>query len=117
MGNIIHFEVTTPDVAGTAEFFASSFGWDLTASPFLPGYLLAATGPGAGIDGAIMSRDHQSQPVIAWLEVADIASSLKAVIRNGGSVVNEVQELPGEGLVAYVTDPTGTLWGVKQPSR
>lgn len=115
MGRIIHVELTNADPDGSAAFFAAAFGWRTTPSPLLPGYLVASTGPGPGIDGAIMSSDHRQQPVIAWLQTDDIAGSLSAVAAAGGSLTSELHDLPGEGKVAYFTDPSGVLHGLKQP--
>ena len=46
------------------------------------GYLLAHTGEGEGIDGAIMSSRYQTQPTIAWFDVDDIETSLDTAREN-----------------------------------
>jgi len=114
MGRITHFEITSDSPDAANQFYADAFGWNSEASPFLSGYHLTRTGQGAGIDGAVMSRDYQQQPVILWLEVSDIATSIAAVKAAGGSQAGDINEIPGRGLVAYVADPAGTLFGLKQ---
>jgi uncharacterized protein len=117
MGTVIHFEITAADPDRTAGFYAEAFGWETEASPFASGYLLAGTGDGDGIDGAIMSRNHQTQPAILWIEVDDIDASVAAVTAAGGATHGEINEIPGEGRVGYVRDPDGMLLGLRQPTQ
>ena len=116
MGRITHVEITADEPAQAIRFYRDAFGWSSEESPFLPGYHLVRTGAGAGIDGAVMSRTYQPQPVILWLEVDDIDASLAASAAAGGRQVGEINEIPGEGLVCYLADPTGMLLGLKQPT-
>jgi predicted enzyme related to lactoylglutathione lyase len=115
MGRIIHVELTTDDLHASSDFFAHAFGWQLAPSTFVENYLTADTGSGGGIDGAVMTAEHQKQPVIVWIEVEDIHQTIRDVQKAGGRVEGEVHELHGEGLVTYISDPTGLLFGVKQP--
>ncbi len=114
VGRIIHVELTAADLEKTAAFYAEAFGWKAEPSPFIGGYLVAETGAGDGIDGAIMSREYQQQPAIAWLQVDDLEATLDAVRTAGGAVAGEVQDLPGVGRLAYVRDPEGTLIGLRE---
>ncbi|WP_309065236.1 VOC family protein [Microbacterium sp.] len=115
MGRIIYFETTSESVDTTAQFYAEAFGWRSRSSPHLPGYRLLDTGAGTGIDGAVMSREHSAQPVIVWLEVDDLRAVVADVEAAGGARRGEINEIPGEGLVCYVTDPAGVVFGLKQP--
>lgn len=114
MGRIIHVELTAADPEKSAAFYAAAFGWAVQPSPHVGGYLVAATGDGDGIDGAIMSREYQQQPAIAWIQVDDLDATLAAVVEAGGSAAGAVQELPGVGRLAYVRDPDGTLVGLRE---
>lgn len=115
MGRIIHVELTTDDLHGASDFFSHAFGWQLTPSEFVEDYLTADTGAGGGIDGALMTARQQKQPVIVWIEVQDIHETIRDVVKAGGIADGEVHDLPGEGLVTYITDPDGLVFGVKQP--
>jgi predicted enzyme related to lactoylglutathione lyase len=114
MGRIIHVELVAADHDRAAEFYRRAFGWQTTAAPAPDGYLLAETGPGQGIDGAIMSSRYQSQPTIAWLEVDDLEATLASVREAGGRRVGDIQELPGVGRLCYVRDTEGVLIGLRQ---
>ena len=115
MGRIIHVELTAAGLDGAAEFYAKAFGWQVTPSPFADGYLVAETGAGDGIDGAIMKREYQQQPTIVWIQVDDLEATRVAVVAAGGAADQEPQEIPGVGRVAYVRDPDGVVLGLRQP--
>jgi predicted enzyme related to lactoylglutathione lyase len=114
VGRIIHVELTAADLDRTATFYAEAFGWHITPSPFVDGYLVAETGTGDGIDGAIMKRDYQTQPAIIWLQVDDLDSVCTAVVKAGGTISGSIQEIAGVGRVTYVNDPEGTLLGLRE---
>lgn len=114
MGRIIHVEIVADDHDRAAEFYRTVFGWQVTAAPVPDGYLLAETGPGDGIDGAIMSNRYQSQPTIAWIEVDNLETTLDAARGAGGTPVGEIQELPGVGRLSYLRDTEGVLVGLRQ---
>ncbi len=114
MGRIVHVEFVAADHERAGAFYAEAFGWRIEAAPMPEAYLLAATGPGEGIDGAIMSDRYQQQPTIAWIAVDDLDATLSAVRAAGGSVAGAVQDLPGVGRVCYVRDPEGVLIGLRQ---
>src|SRR5215207_10333344 len=105
VGRIIHVELTAADLRRAAAFYTDAFGWQPEPSPFIEGYLVAETGEGAGIDGAIMSREYQQQSTIAWIQVDDLDATLEAVEKAGGIRAGDVQELLGVGRLAYVRDP------------
>lgn len=114
MGRIIHVELTAVDVKRASDFYAAAFGWEAEKSPHAADYLLARTGAGDGIDGAIMSREYKEQPVIVWLQVDDLDRTLSQVRQAGGTIDSEAHEITGEGRVAYVRDPDGTCLGLRQ---
>ncbi|WP_166678671.1 VOC family protein [Kribbella voronezhensis] len=116
MGRIIHVELTAAGLDAAAEFYTKAFGWQLTPSGFVDGYLVAETGAGDGIDAAIMKREYQQQPAIVWLEVDDLDATCAAVVAAGGTADHEAQEIPGVGRLSYVRDPEGVVLGIRQPA-
>ena len=116
MGTIIHIELTSTAPEKTADFYARAFGWESTASPHVPDYLLTRIGDGPGIDAAVMSSRYQAQNTILWIDVPDIDAAIAAVEAAGGSSAGDVLDLPGEGRVGYVEDPDGVVLGLKQSS-
>jgi uncharacterized protein len=114
MGRIVHVEIVAEDHDRAAAFYSKVFDWQVTPAPVPEGYLLARTGPGEGIDGAIMSSRYQTQPTIAWIEVDNIEATLEAARAAGGTPVGELQELPGVGRLSYVRDTEGVLIGLRE---
>lgn len=116
MGRIIHVEIVAEDHDRAAKFYREVFAWEVMPAPVPDGYLLAATGPGEGIDGAIMSSRYQSQPTIAWIEVNNLEATLNAARAAGGTPIGEIQDLPGVGRLSYIRDTEGVLVGLRQRS-
>lgn len=116
MGRVVHFEITADDVARAAKFY-EVFGWKITNSG-MPGmdYWLADTGPEGdmGINGAIMPRKYQPQPVIHWVSVDDLDEMIKKVEAAGGKIVGEKQTVPTVGDTIYATDTEGNTFGMIQ---
>ena len=115
MGNVVHFELTSGDLARKSAFLEGAFGWSATSSPFIDDYLLLDTGSGEGIDGAVMSSAYRAQSVIIWTIVPDIEKTLVDVVAAGGAQAGETATIPGRGQLCYVTDPEGVLFGIRQP--
>ncbi|MER7249788.1 VOC family protein [Kribbella sp. NPDC000426] len=116
MGRIVHVEIVAEDHNRAGEFYREVFGWQVTPAPVPDGYLLAETGPGEGIDAAIMSSRYQSQPAIPWIEVDNLEATLEAARAAGGTPVGTIQELADVGRLTYLHDTEGVLIGLRQRS-
>jgi hypothetical protein len=116
MARVVHFEITADDVERACKFYGI-FGWEITASG-MPGadYWLAHTGEdGMGINGAIMPRAYNPQPVINWVGVGDLDDMISKVKAAGGEIVGERQTVPGIGDTIYARDTEGNTFGMIQP--
>lgn len=113
MPDIVHFEITSPDVEASAAFYADIFGWRIQPSPWVPDYVLL-DGEGT-TTGAVMADRYKSQAVILWHSVADLDATLKAILAAGGAQAGEINTIPGQGRVVYANDPKGVIFGLKQP--
>jgi predicted enzyme related to lactoylglutathione lyase len=116
MGRVVHFEITAEDVARAVKFY-EVFGWKITDSG-MPGtdYWLADTGPEGdmGINGAIMPRKLNPQPVIHWVSVDNLDEMITKVEAAGGKIVGEKQTVPGIGDTIYASDTEGNTFGMIQ---
>jgi predicted enzyme related to lactoylglutathione lyase len=84
----------------------------------MPGvdYWLAHTGEGGmGINGAIMPRAYNPQPVINWVGVGDLDDMVDKVRAAGGEIVGEKLTVPGIGDTIYAKDTEGNTFGIIQP--
>lgn len=112
MGKLVHFEITSADSAGLADFYASTFNFETQASPFSPGYHLLQSSDGTS--GAVMDRAYKDQSVILWFEVGSLDEQVRKVVASGGATAGERHTIPGQGHVQYVSDHEGNLVGLKQ---
>jgi predicted enzyme related to lactoylglutathione lyase len=115
MGRVVHFELFGDEPGKLADFYRTVFGWQIESwnGPFE--YYLTSTGPrdAAGIDGAIAPFGSAGdQRTVVTVDVDDIDAALGRAVAAGARVVTEKQEIPGVGQQAYLTDPSGTVFGV-----
>ena len=112
MARLVHFEITGKDPGKLAQFYTQALDVRSEPSPFIEGYHMLV---GAEPLGAIMDRSYKDQVAIVWFEVEDIDAAIARVVAGGGAVAGDKNTIPGEGLVQYVADPEGTIFGLKQP--
>jgi len=116
MARVVHFEITADDVSRARRFY-EIFDWTISDSG-MPGaeYWLVNTGDEViGINGAIMPRAYNAQPVIHWVGVDDLDAMIDKVKASGGKIVGEKQTVPGVGDTIYASDTEGNTFGMIQP--
>lgn len=114
MGRVVHFEITADDVERAHKFY-KIFDWKVEDAG-MPGsgYWLAKTGDGMGIDGAIMPRSNESQPVINTIAVDNLDKMVEKVKAAGGKVEGDKMPIPGVGDFVYAVDTEGNKFGMLQ---
>lgn len=113
MGKLVYFEITGTDSAELAQFYSQNFGFEAEASPYMPNYHLLRSKN--SISGAVMDRTYKDQKVILWFQVDNLEERVQAIVAAGGALAGEKNTIPGQGHVQYVSDPQGTIIGLKQP--
>ena len=111
MGNrVVHFEMTGPDGAALARFYAELFGWHTQEIPEA-GYFLVDTHGGGGINGGIGSLPDADPYATFYVEATDPQPVLDRAEELGAKVVMPVTETP---FVRYgrFADPDGLQIGV-----
>jgi hypothetical protein len=85
-------------------------------------YWVVQTGEGPGIDGGILRRQGDAPATgaavnayVCTIGVEALDETLTSIIVNGGVVVVAKHEIPHIGLLAYVKDLDGNIFGVLQP--
>jgi uncharacterized protein len=104
---VVHFEIGGPDDGQLAEFYASLFGWSMTA---VPGYTVVDTRGGTGINGGIVADPDPR--VTFYIETDDLQSALDKINLVGGKTVLPITELPGMAVFARFADPDGLVGGL-----
>jgi predicted enzyme related to lactoylglutathione lyase len=118
MNPIVHFELHSPNLEKSLEFFKSVMGWELTNWGGGPKeYWLAKTHEQGtpGVNGGMMrSRDADSRTVNT-IQVSSIDEYITKINAAGGQIVVPKMPIPGVGYLAYAKDPAGVLFGIMHP--
>ena len=97
------------DVEKAKAFFTKFLDTEpYVASPYYVGYKIGNLEVG-------LDPNSKVGP-IAYTDVDDIKSSLQAMIKVGGEVVQDVREVGGGLLIAQVKDVDGNVVGLRQQS-
>lgn len=104
---ICSLEIHAGDLDVAAEFFGARFGWGTLAT--MPQYLMFD--PGAGIGGVFQAHTPANRG-LAYIQVADVASTLDAIDAAGGKRLGAAMPVPGMATFGYFTDPSGTAMGL-----
>lgn len=110
---ISHFSIQADDVERARRFYETTFGWVFV--PWGPPnfYKVDDDGP---VLGALQQRrdlvDAPTQGFECTIPVDDLATTLQAAVRAGGSIVMEPTVIEGVGELAFVRDTEGHVVGV-----
>jgi hypothetical protein len=118
---IVHFEIVSPQAPALRHFYHEVFGWtfaDATPSDTLPSYALATLDerpPGLQVNCGIgEAPPGYGGHLTVYVGVDDVAATLAAVERAGGTTMMPPDEVPGMGgmTIALFTDPAGNVVGL-----
>lgn len=112
---VMHFEIPSDDTSNLRHFFNSVFGWTFTESGNHD-YWLAHSGDDhePGINGAIMKKVGEGQPVINTIEVENLDSIAESIISEGGKIMKPKFAVPGVGWLLFFADPDNNIHGAMQ---
>ena len=110
-GKICYLEIPTTDVARSARFYESVFGWTIRTR----GDGATAFDDGVEVSGAFVRGRPPAQEagLLVYVMVADAEATLRKVRDNGGEIVEPVHPGAPE-VVARFRDPAGNLMGIYQ---
>ena len=121
MSRVIHFEIAADDIARAVKFYTEVLGWEITDAHMPEGeYWLVKTGEAGtpGIDGAIMPRSYSpKQPIRNTVSVGNIEEAMKKVKAAGGTIDDEVGDIPGVGKYVNARDTEGNQFGLLEPAQ
>ena len=111
---VVHFEIPANQPEALTQFYAGLFGWKFAKAP-IPGpeYWLCDTGSGApGINGAVMQRQNECQPVLNYVDVESVDAMLASATALGAKVALPKMPIPGVGAIGVIIDPQGNMCGL-----
>jgi predicted enzyme related to lactoylglutathione lyase len=112
-------DLSTSDAAAAREFYTRLFGWEIEVQPDpqYGGYGMARLGGG---DVAGIGPKQAPEVPTAWnlyIGTADANAASSAAQGAGGAVVMAPFDVPGQGRMAVLQDPSGAFVSVWQPAR
>lgn len=112
----MHFELTAGDPARLATFYGQVFGWQFQKWDGPMEYWLIRTGQDGepGINGGLGPRQEGASGTVNTIGVPSVDDAIAAITSAGGSVAVPKMPIPGMGVLAYCTDPEGTMFGVME---
>ena len=111
-GKICYIEIPATDIARSAEFYASCFGWKIRQR----GDGATAFDDGVGqVSGTwVLGRPPATSPgLMVYIMVDSVADAIEKVKSNGGEIVQPIGGDPGE-MTARFRDPGGNVIGLYQ---
>ena len=104
---------SAPDVDAAQAFYGPLFGWSFTPD----GTYTLITAPGAsGPSGGIFNTGGNIPPYAVFVvRVADVAATASRAEELGGKVVVAPMTLEDGMVVAYLTDPNGSMFALFSP--
>jgi predicted enzyme related to lactoylglutathione lyase len=121
---VVHFEIVSKDPQTLNAFYREAFGWNVAAQP-VPGanevpdyYMVMPDGdmpPKAGINGGFGgATDEYGGHVTFYIAVEDVAATLDAVEKLGGSRMMGPSQVPNGPIIGLFKDPQGHTIGLAQ---
>jgi predicted enzyme related to lactoylglutathione lyase len=123
MSRAVHFEIHASDPEQAAAFYRAVLGWTIERWGDQD-YWMIKTGPDdePGLNGGMLPRrgpaPEPGAPVNGFAithGVADVDATLKTALDNGATIALDKERMEGIGILAYVLDPDGNLFGILQP--
>lgn len=112
-------EIRTRDVAETADFYESLFGWKIIAKETAEGFdvwIFDTAGEprlqNLRRGGIWLRPEGEPLGVVVYIVVEDIEAILKKVTELGGKVITPKIPQGPAFFRAYFTDPSGNLFGL-----
>jgi hypothetical protein len=111
-GKICYIEIPSSDIARSAEFYRSAFGWTVRTRG--DGSVAFDDGVGQVSGTWVLGRPPASQPgLMMYIMVDSVAETIKKVIAAGGEIVQPIG-VDAPEITARFRDPGGNVIGLYQ---
>lgn len=111
-------DVSTPDPAGSRDFYTGLFGWSYRVDPDpRTGHYTHALLDDRPVAGLAGTAAQPQQPVVwtLYLASAGVAHTAATIEQHGGRVLYGPAQVTGQGHMLIAADPTGCPCGFWQP--
>ncbi len=111
-GKICFIQIPATDVARSADFYSSIFGWKIRERA--DGRIAFDDGAGEVSGEWVLDRPPAAQPgLLVYIMVDSVATTLEAIVAKGGEIVLPVGADAPE-ITARFRDPAGNVMGIYQ---
>lgn len=127
MDPVIHFEMPAEDQKRMMAFYSKIFGWETKQlGPEMGSFVIANTTesenstpkkPGTINGGFYKKTGDISQTTTVTIQVSDIRAYREKIVKAGGKISGEIQDMPGLGLFLSFFDTEGNRVNLMQPAR
>jgi predicted enzyme related to lactoylglutathione lyase len=109
---VTQWQIITREPEKHAAFYAEVFSWKINSDNPL-GYRMADPESARGIPGGFWPAPPEAAAFVQlFVEVGNIAETIKKVTVSGGTVLIPPQTLPNGEQMAILRDPMGVTFGV-----
>ena len=110
---VVHWEFWSENPKEVGDFYAQVFEWNTRHIPEMQ-YTLVETGGEGGINGGIMTPKKGPWPgkLALYIDVEELGKYRDRIVKAGGKVIVEEQEVPGVGSFSLFEDPDGRVMGM-----
>lgn len=123
-GNLVWYELMSPDPAGSKAFYDAVVGWDIDARSAMPGgqdYRMIKRSDGGNAGGVLALTPemtaHGARPIwLMYVGVDDVDKTVSAFEQRGGKLLMPATDIPNVGRIAMVADPQGAPLYVMKPT-
>lgn len=108
-------DLSSPALPKAVDFYGAVLGWTLVdkGAEFGHYHIAEVDGRAAAGVGPIMTEGQPSAWTV-YLSTDDADATAKMITENGGRLLFEPMDVPGQGRMAIATDPTGGVFGIWQ---
>ena len=111
-GKVCYIEIPATDIARSAEFYKTVFGWHIRQRG--DGHTAFDDAVGEVSGTWVLGRPPASQPgLLVYVMVDSVAATLDAIVSNGGEIVQPIGADAPE-ITARFRDPAGNVIGLYQ---
>lgn len=103
-------------------FYENVFGWTFEKFGDVDYWVINTGDEPAGVNGGLLPRNSPApkegdgvNAYVAVIGVGDCQEYFDRALAAGGTEAMPVTAMPGVGILAYVKDPDGNLFGIIQP--
>ena len=122
-GQFSWIDLMTPDPVRARDFYCGLFGWDAkdmqtpNGPPYTTFLLHGQVVAGLGTQPPELRAAGIPPTWTSYVNVESLEHAMGRATEAGGSVVMEPMEIPPEGRMALIADPSGAVVGLWQPEE